>query len=564
MFRTLKIWSILAAVVSGLLTSVGFPKSFSLHSPLAWLIPFALIPLLIAIEKLPTTYQSPARAHSTTLRQVTPFTRGLEAFLLFWISGAVLIAIAFHWVTVPAVLFGELSQPVTNALFVVYCILAGLYFPLLFFPVIWNASRCAKRGTPPFPLWSLVFSVTLLEIFIPRFFHWTYGNLMHGSLPVSQWAAWIGSSGITALVLASNFAIARAFTDPARNPGRMAIIIASVGVCWVVVYSAGKTRLKAMQGLQEEARKTTIGFVQPNFRFPGLPRNTNLGKEATLQSLPSLLSLTDEMVSSYKDKGKIDLIVWPESASPFDFAWSQDDQDIVKNKIKEWNAPLLVQASEFDKNELDTLGPRKATVYSISFLLRTDGSRSQSFKKWIPMPFGESVPLEDKFPWLGDLVRDNVNNVSKVGRGTSVDALAYSPSEAAAPLICFDAISSELTRAQSTRGNASVYINQANFLWMWKSNAAFEFLELGRFRAIENARSFVLAANTGPSVAILPTGEPEAAPLGQLSRGFGVARLPILEFRTLYSEWGDLPLIILGFIAFAFQLFLSRPQLRPR
>jgi apolipoprotein N-acyltransferase len=322
--------------------------------------------------------------------------------------------------------------------------------------------------------------------------------------------------------------------------------------------------LKALRGLQEEARKTTIGFVQPNFRFPGLPRNTNLGKEATLQSLPSLLSLTDEMVAAYKDKGKIDLIVWPESAAPFDFAWSKDDQDIVKNKIKEWNAPVLVQASEFDKNELDTLGPRKATVYSISFLLRTDGSKSQSFKKWIPMPFGESVPLEEKFPWLGDLVRDNVNNVSKVGRGTSVDALAYSPSDAAAPLICFDAISSELTRAQSTRGNASVYINQANFLWMWKSNAAYEFLELGRFRAIENARSFVLSANTGPSVAILPTGEPESAPLGQLSRGFGVARLPILEFRTLYSEWGDLPLIILGFVAFAFQLFLSRPQLRSR
>jgi apolipoprotein N-acyltransferase len=564
MFRTLKIWSILAAIISGLLTSVGFPKTFSLHSPSAWLIPFALVPLLIAIEKLPTTYQSPARAHSTTLRQVTPFTRGLEAFLLFWVSGAVLMSIAFHWVTVPAVLFGELSPPITNALFVVYCILAGLYFPLLFLPVIWNASRCAKRGTTPFPLWSLVFSVTLLELFIPRFFHWTFGNLMHGSLAVSQWAAWIGSSGITALVLAGNFAVARAFTDPARNPGRMAITLASVLVCWGGIYFAGHSRLNQMRALQAQARKTTVGYVQPNFRFPGLPRNTNLGKEATMQSLSSLLTLTDEMVSSYKDKGKLDLIVWPESAAPFDFGWSTDDQDIVRNKIKEWNAPVLVQASEFDKNELDTLGPRKATMYSISFLLRPDGSRSQNFKKWIPMPFGESVPLEDTFPWLGDVVRDNVNNVSKVGRGTSVDALAYSPTEAVAPLICFDAISSELTRAQSTRGNASVYVNQANFLWMWKSNAAFEFLELGRFRAIENARSFVLAANTGPSVAISPTGEPESPVLNQLTRGFRIAALPVLDIRTLYSQWGDLPLMILGLISFALQIFVSRPQLRPR
>ncbi|MEN9528933.1 MAG: apolipoprotein N-acyltransferase, partial [Pseudomonadota bacterium] len=213
MFRSRMLWSIVLAVVSGLLTSVGFPRSLTVHNPLAWVIPIALVPLLVAIERLPTTYQSPTRAHSTTLRQVTTWTRGLEAFLLFWIYGATLIAVAFHWVTVPAVLFGELPPPITHLLFVVYCILAGLYFPLLFFPVIWNASRCARRNTPPFPIWVLVFSVTLMEIVLPRFFHWTYGNLMHGSLPIVQWASWVGSSGLSAFVFASNILLARAFAD---------------------------------------------------------------------------------------------------------------------------------------------------------------------------------------------------------------------------------------------------------------------------------------------------------------------------------------------------------------
>ncbi|NBW81493.1 apolipoprotein N-acyltransferase [bacterium] len=564
MFRSHKFWSILAAVVSGVLTSVGFPHFFSVNSPWAWVIPVALVPLLIAIEKLPTTYQSPQRAHATTLRQVTPFSRGLEAFVLCWISGAVLIALAFNWVTVPAVLFGELSPAITRILFVVYCVLAGLYFPILLFPVVWNASRCAKRGIPGFPAWALVFSVSLLELTLPRFFHWTFGNLMHGSLSVSQWAAWFGSSGLTALIMASNFALARAFADTARNPGRIGITVAATAGCWLAIFGAGNLRLKTMRNRQEQARKTTVGFVQPNFRFPGLPRKADLGKEAVLQSLPSIVELTDQMLASHKDKGKIDLIVWPESTAPFDFAWSKDDQEIVKKKIKEWNVPLLVQASEFDKQELDTLGPRKATMYSISFLLRPDGSRSPSFKKWVPMPFGESVPLEDKFPWLGDLVRDNVNNVSKVGRGQSVDALAYSPTDAVAPLICFDAISADLTRAQSTQGNASLYVNQANFLWMWKSDAGFQFLELGRFRAIENGRSFVLAANTGPSVALSPTGEPLSEQLGLMSRGFSVASLPVLEERTLYAEWGDFPLVLLGALAFAWNLFLSRPQFRPR
>lgn len=564
MFKTHKIWSFLAAVLSGLLTSVGFPHGFSLNSPWAWVIPVALVPLLIAIEKLPTTYQSPARAHATTLRQVTPFSRGLEAFFLLWIAGAAMMSVAFFWVTVPAVHFGELSLLVTRILFVIYCILAGLYFPLLFFPVVWNAARCAKRGTPPFPLWTLVFAATLLEILLPRFFHWTFGNLMHGQLPVAQWAAWIGSSGLSALIFASNFALARAFADPARNPGRLAIVVASTLVGWLSIYGAGNLRMKSLRTQQEQARKTTVGFVQPNFSFPGLPRNRKLAEQTTQQSLTALLSLTDKMMAESKDKLKVDLIVWPESTAPFDFSWSKDDQEIVLKKLKEWNAPVLVQATEFDKEELDKLGPRRATMYSISFLLRPDGSRSPSFKKWIPMPFGESVPLEDKLPWLGDLVRNNVNNVSKVGRGTSVDALAYTPSESVAPLICFDAISAELTRAQSTRGNASIYVNQANFLWMWKSNAAYEFLQLGKFRAIENSRSFVLAANTGPSVAILPTGEAYAAPLDLISSGYSVAQLPILENRTLYSEWGDSPLLVLGALAFAVLMFLSRPMARAK
>jgi apolipoprotein N-acyltransferase len=178
------------------------------------------------------------------------------------------------------------------------------------------------------------------------------------------------------------------------------------------------------------------------------------------------------------------------------------------------------------------------------------------------MPFGEAVPLEDSFPWLGDLVRDNVNNVSKLGRGTAVDALAYSPLDAVAPLICFDAISSELTRAQSTRGNATIYINQANFLWMWKSTAAYQFVQLGRFRAVENGRSFILSANTGPSAAFTPSGELAAKPLNLMSRGFSSTKLPVFENKTLFAEWGEKPLVLLGLIAFAVQLFMSRPMTR--
>lgn len=385
---------------------------------------------------------------------------------------------------------------------------------------------------------------------------------MHGSLPVVQWAAWIGSSGLSAFIFASNFVLSRALSDPTRNPGRLGLTFLATSLSWIAIYSTGAQRLSEQRNLQNAARKTHVGFVQPNFRFPGLPRNPEYTKEAVLQTFPSLLSLTEELIAKQKGSQKLDLIVWPESSAPYDVAWSESVRDELSKKIAEWKTPVLIQGTEFDKAELESLGPQRAKIFSTSFLMRPDGSRSPSFQKWVPMPFGEAVPLEDTFPWLGDLVRNNVNNVSKLGRGTSVDALAYSPSDAVAPLICFDAISSSLTRAQSTSGNATIFVNQANFLWMWKSTAAFQFVQLGRFRAIENGRSFILSANTGPSSAFTPTGELVGSSLGLMSRGYESALLPVFENKTLFAEWGERPLIALGLIAFAFLIFMGQPWSR--
>lgn len=561
MIRSQIVWSVAAAVTSGLLTSLGFPKGLTSESPLAWVLPVALIPLFIAIELLPTTYQPPSRTHSTTTRPVTPFTRGLEAFALVWIFGATLIAAAFHWVTVPAVLFGELTPAVSYSLFTLYCVLSGLYFALLFFPLIWNAARCSRRSLPQFPVWALVFSIASIEILLPRIFHWTFGNLMHGSLPVTQWASLIGSSGLSVLVFASNILIARALTERPRNPGRMGLVVSSVAISWICIHFIGVALLKHTRELSSSARKSHVGFVQPNFGFEGLPRDRKYAKQLELQSLKSLMSLTESMVTEKADD-KLDLIVWPESAAPYNFGWSEPLRQEVQKKIIEWNTPLLAQAIEFNEEEAAAVGQRNATIYSVSFLLRPDGSRSPSFKKWLPIPFGESIPFEDSFPWLGDVVRNNVRNISKLGRGTSFEPLAYTPLDAVAPLICFDAISSELTRAQSTLAGATLYVNQANFLWMWKSEAALQFVQLGRFRAIENRRSFILASNTGPSVAISPTGEFLTQPLQMISRGYATTKVPVLESKTPYARWGYGPLLFLGAVAAAVMLFMSRPQMR--
>ncbi|MEY2987230.1 MAG: apolipoprotein N-acyltransferase, partial [Pseudomonadota bacterium] len=328
MIRSQIIWSVVAAIVSGLLTSLGFPKDLTTNSAFAWVLPVALVPLFVAIEMLPTTYQPPSRTHSTSTRPVTAFTRGLEAFVLIWIFGAVLIGFAFHWVTVPAILFGELTPAVSYSLFALYCLLAGLYFTIIFFPLIWNTARCSKRSLSQFPVWCLVFTVASLESLLPRIFHWTFGNLMYGSLPVVQWSSWIGSSGLSVLVFASNFYLARALTERPQNPGRLSLVLVSVAAGWLCIVLVGRKLIAQTQELEKNARTTHIGFVQPNFGYEGLPRNRKYSNQLEMQSLSSLMNLTEEMVKSTKGE-KLDLIVWPESAAPYNFGWSE----ILKKEV---------------------------------------------------------------------------------------------------------------------------------------------------------------------------------------------------------------------------------------
>lgn len=547
------LFAFIAAIASGLLVACGFPGDAFPTLSLSWLLPFAMVPLFSAMDRLPSGTLVLPRGRKSARREgartlVSSFARWRLAFFLSWAFGAALASVAFFWVTAPAILFGKVPPPAAYAGFAAYCLLSGAFFAIVLLPFSINAGRMAKRGTRPWPLLPMVLVATALEFFTPRFFFWTLGSLLHGIPALNQWASFFGFSAGSAFILLSNAWLARAFTATPRSGGRMLAAIGGVIALWGTLYGVGALRMHSLSQKLDQARKTRVGVIQPNFTFSELSSNPERSADAQEQSLDVLLRMTRELAQK-AGSTPLDLIIWPESVAPSDFAWSQPQLAATKELAREIRSPILIQAIEFDDQELKDKGYRRATMFSNSFLIRPDGSKSASFRKWVPIPFGESVPFEAQLPWLGELVRANIGNTSKVGIGTSYAALPYSPDDFVAPLVCFDAIEPKLPRLQALKGNATLYVNQANFVWMGRSNAGAEFYEIGRFRAIENGRSFVLAANTGPTAAFDPLGRPVGERTDLMTQGQLIYELPVWTETTFYTRFGSFPLVAAALVS---------------
>jgi apolipoprotein N-acyltransferase len=104
-------------------------------------------------------------------------------------------------------------------------------------------------------------------------------------------------------------------------------------------------------------------------------------------------------------------------------------------------------------------------------------------------------------------------------------------------LICYEVIFPPLARAM-VQNNASILINITNDAWYGKSSAPYQHFSMAIFRAVENRRSLVRAANTGISGFIDPSGRIiESTDL--FKDAVITQKVPMLDMKTFYSRFGD-------------------------
>ena len=184
-----------------------------------------------------------------------------------------------------------------------------------------------------------------------------------------------------------------------------------------------------------------------------------------------------------------DIIVWPENSLP---GWIDEPEliDWLKEiSLKHKSRNIVGSASQFDGK------------YVSSFLLNDKGEIESVYNKRRLVPFGEYVPLR---PVLSDFI-SVIGELGEFEKGAMKQKLFKVGDFRIANAICYESIFPYLLRDDVFRG-ADIFVNITNDGWYLNTAAPHQHFLVNIFRAIENRRSLVRAANNGISALIDPWG----------------------------------------------------------
>jgi apolipoprotein N-acyltransferase len=434
-----------------------------------------------------------------------------------WLAGMFFWLADLHWLRLPywAIGFGWLAL--------------GIYFGC-YFPVFVGLSRVGvHRLRLPVILVAPAVWTGLQLAQAHLLSGMTMGCLEHTQY---RWTALIqvsdltGSYGVTFVMMFVAACIARMLPCGRWRRALWPVLPVAAALATALVY--GQWRMS--QVLRSDSDPPLkIALVQGNFDVQ-LP-NPEGFRKATQDKYRQL---TREALAGYP---QTDLIVWPETVftcinpadgecapwitgdddaaippglldvSPGEFHkrldnWEQGTCEIMTHAAAEFGRPMVVGV------ERQNFGPRAVEVFNTAVLVTPDGQWFHQpparyfYDKTHLVPFGEYMPFARVLPWL--------QRISPLGSGTSSSdrpACFIVKNVCLVPNICYEStlphvIREQLAALRQEDVEPQVLVNLTNDGWFWASSELEMHLACGAFRAAENRRPLVIAANTGISALI--------------------------------------------------------------
>jgi apolipoprotein N-acyltransferase len=248
-------------------------------------------------------------------------------------------------------------------------------------------------------------------------------------------------------------------------------------------------RYKQISSETATASTALIGTVQGNIK-----QSMKWSPHQKEKTVARYLSLSTQALQGQEQP---ELLVWPETALPFYPA-----RDPLMNRVKDFfrnNEVLLLTGSPYF-----IVTPHKqkpVSYYNSALLLDRSGQLVGRYNKQHLVPFGEYVPLRT-YLWF---IKPLVELIGNFTPGDSFEPLNGDTIQAGV-LICFESIFPDIARLETKKG-ANLLVNLTNDAWYGESSAPYHSWAMTVFRAVENRRSLVRAANTGISGFVNPTGE---------------------------------------------------------
>jgi apolipoprotein N-acyltransferase len=232
-----------------------------------------------------------------------------------------------------------------------------------------------------------------------------------------------------------------------------------------------------------------------------------------------------ERLSLKVGEEKPDLIIWPETATPFFFQDAREYQPIVLDIPKRTNAFLLF-GSPFYRVEKG-----KVNHFNSAYLISPAQELIGRYDKIHLVPFGEYVPLGEilSLGSLGEGIGD-----FKPGKVIFNFPL---PQGRFGVLICFEIIFPDLCR-KFVKNGADFLVTITNDAWFGRTSAPSQHFSIAVFRAVENRVFIARAANTGISGFIDPKGK--IVSKGKIFTEEAMAgTIRLSKKKTFYTLYGD-------------------------
>jgi apolipoprotein N-acyltransferase len=193
-------------------------------------------------------------------------------------------------------------------------------------------------------------------------------------------------------------------------------------------------------------------------------------------------------------EGKPDLIIWPETATPFFFQDAKEYQPFLLDIPKKTNAFLLFGTPSYK------IEKGKIYHYNSAYLVSASGQLNERYDKIHLVPFGEYVPMQNLLFFIGSLGE----GIGDFKSGKEIFNFSL-PQGKFGVLICFEIIFPDLCR-RFVKDGADFLVTITNDAWFGRTSAPYQHFSMATFRAIENRVFIARAANTGISGFIDPSG----------------------------------------------------------
>ena len=503
--------SLVLAGASGLFLPLSFPN-YDLGL-LAWI---ALVPLHWALDGKTKT----------------------QAFWIGWLSGTIAFTGMMAWVVTAMNTYGKVPLVISYGIMLLLTAYLGLYVGLYSAGAVWFRSLIPRYGLFAVPcLWV---TLELIRTYFLSGLPWgLLGYSQYRQIEVIQIADHMGVYGVSFLIVLVNVALAELLSwlmplcrgfRPARLPWELVTMTALlVTLSWE--YGLETLSGAPFSGIPRSS--ISVGVVQPN-----VDQAVKWDTAYREETLARFDRLTEQL-----GRG-IDLVIWPEAATPFVFEREPVYQLQLIALANRAQAPIL-----FGSPALRFYPDRRPYLLNSAYLLSPDGQLLGRYDKHHLVPFGEYIPLKSSLLMFLDKLVEGIGDF-EAGPGPTILTLTPKPRSAASGVtgttprpvnfgvaICYEVIFPNLVRQFAANG-AEFLVTVTNDAWFGPSSAPSQHFAMVVFRSVENHLAFARAANTGISGFIDPFGRIVEATSIFTERAVQ-ATMQVWRPHTFYSRHGD-------------------------